>query len=37
DPLNRSCQIPLNHYPPGLYLIRVISGEKTENFKILKH
>lgn len=36
NPLNRSCQIPVEHYPPGMYLIRVISGERIENFKVLK-
>jgi subtilisin-like proprotein convertase family protein len=36
DPLNRSCQIPLDFYPPGVYLIRIISQDRIENFKLLK-
>ena len=36
NPLNRSCPIPLDYYPPGVYLIRVISGDRIENFKLLK-
>ena len=36
NPFKRSCQIPVDHYPPGLYLIRVISDERIENFKLLK-
>lgn len=36
NPFNRSCQIPVDYYPPGVYLIRVISGERIENFKLLK-
>jgi hypothetical protein len=36
NPLNRSCPIPLDYYSPGVYLIRVISGDRIENFKLLK-
>jgi subtilisin-like proprotein convertase family protein len=36
DPLNRSCRIPLDFYPPGVYLISVISEDRIENFKLLK-
>jgi hypothetical protein len=36
NPFNRSCPIPVDYYPPGVYLIRVISGERIENFKLLK-
>ena len=36
DPLNRSCQIPLDFYPPGVYLIRIILQDRIENFKLLK-
>ena len=36
NPLKRSYQIPVDHYPPGLYFIRVISGERIENLKLLK-
>jgi hypothetical protein len=36
NPINRSCPIPVEYYPPGMYLIRVISGDRIENFKILK-
>ncbi len=36
NPLNRSCPIPVEYYPPSMYLIRVISGDRIENFKILK-
>ena len=33
---NRSCQISVDSYTPGLYLIRVISADRIENFKFLK-
>ena len=36
SPLNRSCKIPVDSYSPGMYLIRVISGDRIENFKLLK-
>ena len=36
NPFKRSCQIPVDHCPPGLYLIRVISDKRIENFKLLK-
>jgi len=36
NPLKRSYQIPVDHFPPGLYFIRVISGERIENLKLLK-
>lgn len=36
DPFNRNCQIPVDYYPPGVYLIRVISKNRIENFKFLK-
>jgi len=36
SPLNRSCKIPVHSYSPGMYLIRVISGDRIENFKLLK-
>ena len=32
----RSCQISINSYPPGMYLVQVISGDRVENFKLLK-
>ena len=32
----RSCQISINSYPPGMYLVHVISGDRVENFKLLK-
>lgn len=34
--LNRSHQIPLDFYRPGMYLIEVITDHKTEQFKLLK-
>ena len=33
---DRSCQIPVDFYPPGVYLIRLISEDRIENFKLLK-
>ena len=33
---DRSCKIPVHSYSPGMYLIRVISGDRIENFKLLK-
>ena len=36
NPFKRITQIPVDYYPPGVYLIRVISGERIENFKLLK-
>ena len=34
--LNRSHQISLDIYPPGVYLIQVISEDRAEQFKLLK-
>ncbi len=36
QPLNRNCSIGLDFYPPGVYFVRVISGDRIENFKLLK-
>lgn len=36
NPLNRNCRFALDNYPSGVYLIRVVSGNRIENFKLLK-
>ena len=36
QPLNRNYSIGLDFYPPGVYFVRVISGDRIENFKLLK-
>ena len=33
---NRSFQIPVDNYPPGVYVIRLVTGDRIENFKLLK-
>ena len=33
---NRNFELPVDYYPPGVYLIRVISEGRIENFKLLK-
>jgi hypothetical protein len=37
NPFNRNFELPVDYYPPGVYLIRVISEGRIENFKLLKH
>ena len=37
NPFNRSFEMPVDYYPPGIYLIRVITEGRIENFKLLRH
>ena len=36
NPFNRNFELPVDYYPPGVYIIRVISEGRIENFKLLK-
>ena len=36
NPFNKSFKLPVDNYPPGMYLIRVITEGRIENFKLLK-
>ena len=36
NPFNRNFELHVDYYPPGVYLIRVITEGRIENFKLLK-
>jgi hypothetical protein len=36
NPISRISKIDISSYPPGIYLVRVISEDSIENFKLLK-
>ena len=36
SPGDRNFKLQMNYYPPGIYLINIMSGDNIENFKLLK-